>query len=224
MKRPRPTWQRALGRPAFWGWLCLASLPPELISQALGWELVDPGYIALLLLWWPLDTLGRLAALRELLSPATPELRGAVTALPSALAAEILVGLRSGVLALAGLVPAIAVLSYLGVGTPAARVLLLALALVGLLPSALYALRRMLAPRQLLLAPLNASQALDASAQTLHGHLRPFLLLAAPLIVASWALDLGGLALPWGVALALGPLSLALELLPLALFDPPSET
>ena len=218
----------ALRRPAFWAWLCLASVPPELISQARGLELVDPAYAALLLVWWPVDTLGRLGALRALLGPSTSSgqvrLRQPWAALPSALAAEILLGLRSGIWALLGLIPGIALFSYLGLETGPRRAAVIVLLLAGLLPSAYYALQRSLAPRQLLEAPLGASEALDASAQQLKGRLRSFLLMAAPLIVASWAVDGLGMLLPWGLALALGPVSLALELLPLALVGPPSET
>jgi hypothetical protein len=209
-----------LRRPAVWGWLTLACLPPELLSQAYGWELVDPAYLAVLLLWWPLDTLGRLGALGEMLSGDGFELRSPLKALPSALAAEILVGLRSGVLALAGLVPGIALLSYVGLEHVPRRLAVIVLLLLGLLPSLLYALRRLLAPRFLMLAPMKAAEALNASAQALQNGLRPFLLMAAPFIVASWCIDGLGLALPWGVALVLGPLGLALSLLPLALFGP----
>jgi hypothetical protein len=59
--------RRALLTPAFWVWLALSALPPELISKAFGWGMADPAYLALSLLWWPADCLGRLAALRILL-------------------------------------------------------------------------------------------------------------------------------------------------------------
>jgi len=209
----------ALRRPAFWAWLCLASLPPQLISQAKGLELVDPTYIALLLLWWPVDTLGRLGALHQLLQAEGRDLRRPWAALPSALAAEILLGLRSGIWALLGLIPGIALLSYLGVETGPRRLAVLLVLMLGLIPSALYALRRLLAPRHLLEARLSASEALDASALQLRGKLRPFLLMATPFIAASWALDGLGMALPWAMALLMGPLSLAFSLFPLAFFD-----
>lgn len=224
MTRPWQAFAPALRRPAFWAWLGLACLPPELLSQAFGLELVDPAYLALLLLWWPIDTLGRLGALGLLLGAQGRVTRSPWRTLPSALAAEVLLGLRSGVWALLGLLPGIALLSYVGVESGSRRAAVILLLLLGLLPSAFYALRRLLAPRELLLAPLSGSDALDASAQSLQGRLRPFLLMAAPFIIFSWALDGLGLALPWGLALALGPLSLALALLPLALFGPSSET
>ena len=66
MKRPNPY----LGA-GFWLWLALAVLPPELLAAWLGWEIVDPAYLGLLLTWWPVDTLARLAAL-SLLIPGSP--------------------------------------------------------------------------------------------------------------------------------------------------------
>lgn len=209
---------KALRRPAFWACLGLASLPPELISGLMGWQIVDPAYIALLLLWWPVDTLGRLAALHLLLAESRQGLRSPWRALAPALAAELLLALRSGVWALAGLVPGLLVLSYLGLETAAARAAVITLLLLGLLPSLFYVLQRLLAPRVLLLKPLNGAEALEASAQLLKGRLGSFLLMAAPFIAASWALDGLAMALPWGLALVLGPLSLAFLLLPLAFF------
>lgn len=215
---------KQLRRPALWGWLGLACLPPELLSQAFGWEIVDPAYLAVLLLWWPLDTLGRLGALKELFADQGLELRPPTSALASALSAELLVALRSGVLALVGVLPGLALLSVIGLESGPRRLAVLGLLLAGLLPSLGFALRRLLAPRFLLLAPMDAAEALDASAAALQGRLRPFLLMAGPFIVLSWVLDGLSLYLPWGLALALAPLSAALLLLPLALFGPSSET
>lgn len=199
--------RRALASPALWAWLALSALPPELAARALGWDWVEPGALALGLLWWPLDTLGRLGALRVLLveldAPAPGGWRSATLALPSALAAEILLALRCTCLALLGLVPSLALLSLLEPAQLARwswRGGLLGLALLGLLPAGLYALRRLLAPLELLRAPLKAGEALDASEKRLRGRLKTFLRLSLPWVALSWALSLAGPALNLMVA------------------------
>lgn len=232
MKRSRgPALRRALSSPALWAWLALSALPPELLSRAFGWSLADPAYLVASLLWWPVDTFGRLEALNILLtrglgSPGTP---GAPTAwrppraaLGSALAAEVLLSLRAAALALLGLLPCLALLSLLGPDQLLHwgwRLLLLALAGLGLLPTAFYVLRRLLAPLELLRRPLTAGEALDASELRLRGRLTAFLKLAWPWIALSWALDLAGLALPDALALGLALPSLAASVVPIALSE-----
>jgi len=190
--------------------------------------MVDPAYLVLTLLWWPMDTYGRLAALRILLTQrtqgkyasATAKIwRSSTSALGSALAAEVLASLRAGNLALVGLLPALAFLSYLGpdlLSQWTFRLGFLALVALGLLPSAFYLLRRLLAPLELLRAPLSAGEALEASATRLNGRLRPFLWLALPWLGLSWIFDAASLAFPDWIALGLALPSLAATLMPLA--------
>ena len=204
----RPAWRR----PAFWAWLALAGLPVDLWAWARGWNLVDPAYLGLSLAWWPVDALGRLMAL-SLLLPDPPPMP-AWRRLPSALSAEIRVGLWSTCVLLAGLVPAIALFSLKGFQGPVWLALELGLTALGLLPGLLYGLRRLLAPL-LVLGGAGAADALHGSAQRLRGRLRPFLRAFLPWMLAAWALD--GLSWllpdPWGLALT--PPSTALELIAL---------
>lgn len=219
----KPLW-RGLASPLFWVWIALSALPPELISKALGLDWVDPAYLAALLLWWPVDTFCRLAALRVLLTAADPrgEWRPSRSAVASALAAEILLSLRCAAFCLAGVLPALALFSLL---RPAQLLLwpwrlgLLALALAGTLPACLYALRRILAPLELLRSRLRAGEALDASARRLDGRLGAFLRMALPWIALSWLLDLVSLALPDSVSLGLTLPSVACMLVPIALSE-----
>jgi hypothetical protein len=227
LKRLPPFLRRSFLSPAFWFWLALSAFPPELLSHAFGWGLADPAYLASSLLWWPADTLGRLAALRILLEEFDRDarsgpgvLRPSSAALGPALAAEILLSLRSAVLALLGIIPCLALYSLLEPAQTlgwAWRLLLGALALGGLLPALFYVLKRMLAPLELLRRPLRAGEALDASAARLKGRLKAFVRMALPWLLLSWALDLGGLALPDWVALGLALPSLAAQLAPIAL-------
>lgn len=221
--------RRALLTPAFWAWLALSALPPELISKAFGWGMADPAYLAFSLLWWPADCLGRLAALRILLvegvgGPASSATawRPSLSALWPAVAAEILLSLRATILALAGLVPSLALFSLLSPGRLLGwtwRLVLLALAVLGLLPALVYLLRRLLAPLELLRRPLKAGEALDASATRLKGRLNAFLWMALPWLAASWALDGLGMAVPDWIALVLALPSLAASVLPIALSE-----
>jgi hypothetical protein len=221
--------RRALLSPAFWGWLALSALPPELLSHAFGWGMADPAYLAVSLLWWPADTLGRLAALRILLvegvggpgSLAT-SWRSSLSALWPAVTAEVLLSLKATIWALAGLVPCLALFSLLSPDQMLGwgwRLVLLALAVLGLVPALLYLLRRLLAPLELLRRPLKAGEALDASASRLKGRLKAFLWMALPWLAASWALDAVGMALPDWIALVLALPSLAASVVPIALSE-----
>lgn len=199
----------ALRSPKFWLWLCLAAWPPELLSRAAAWDWVDPHYVGLMLAWWPVDALGRLMAVAWLLGLDPTQQRSLGDLLRSTLAAEILVGLKASALALLGLLPALALLAY---DRPKLLPLALALAVLGVIPALIYTLRRLLAPLWLLRQPLNASQALQASAQQTEGRFKLFLRLALPWLALSAALDLLSLALPNSLAVALEPISLALGL------------
>ncbi len=209
----------AARRPAFWLWLALSAWPPELISDALGLQIVDPGYVGLMLAWWPLDVLAKLGALAVLLDAGglAPHRRGPWPALPSALSAEVLLGLRTAALGLLGLVPGVALLSLAGIDTPIKRWSVSLLCLAGLIPALLYTLRRLLSSLDLLLAPVNAGAALDASANRLKGRLWAFLKLAWPWLALSLALDGLGLVVEGPAGLPLSLLSLALSILPLGL-------
>jgi hypothetical protein len=216
---------RAARRPSFWAWLALSALPPDLLSHAFGLDVVDPAYLVVCLLWWPLDVWGRLEALRLVLAESGLEVRPARTALASCLGAEILLSLRCSVLILAGMLPALALFSLEGKeilgslialknGHPAAGNWALSLAwagliLAGLLPVTLYILRRLSAPQELLLRPLRSGEALDQAAARTRGRLGALLALALPWAALGWGLDLIGLALPDSLSLALELPSLA---------------
>lgn len=214
----KPAWRQA----SFWAWLALACLPVDLLAWWRGWALVDPAYLGLSLLWWPLDVLGRLMALALLLGP--PASQGAWRRLGAALSAEVRLGLWLACGLLAGLIPAIFLLSVKGFQQPAWLAAELGLGLLGLIPGLLYALRRLLAP-VLVLQGAGAADALTGSALRLKGRLKPFLRAYLPWLLAglvlenlSFVLDLAGLGQalpdPWGGLLT--PLATALELIGLA--------
>jgi uncharacterized membrane protein YqaE (UPF0057 family) len=187
----------------------LAGLPVDLWAWARGWDLMDPAYLALSLAWWPVDVLGRLMALRLLMGPqATAD---PWRQLPSALSAEIRVGLWMTALFLAGLVPAVGLFSIQGIQSRGWIGAELGLGLLGLIPGLVYALTRLLAPL-FVLQGHRAAAALQASTLSLRGHLRPFLRAFLPWMLAGWAVEGLGWLLPdpWGLALT--PLATALEL------------
>lgn len=209
----------AFRRPAFWLWLALAAWPPELLAAHFHWELVDPAYLMTLLLWWPVDMAGRLAALALLMqgaspnpwrSPGRPRLRAA---LGPALAAEVLLGLKTTTRCLAGIVPGLAWLSYRGMDGPSAWAPPLVLGLLGLLPGIHYAVQRLGAPILILRGENNATRALNASAAQMRGKLRIFLAAALPYLAASWILEGLAQTLPEPGTLLLAPPSYALGLL-----------
>lgn len=206
--------KRALRHPAFWAWLVLAAVPADLLAWAKGWDMVDPAYLALGLLWWPVDSLGRLGALRLLVQAREPGTAAGSLArrLPSALAAEVLLGLRSTVLLLAGLVPALAVASLAGLESRWAQLSVAALAVGGVLPCVWYNLLRWQAPLHVL-DGANASEALDLSAAQVGARAGDFLRRLWPWLALGWALDAAAWLLPdpWGLALA--PFSAAAGLL-----------
>jgi hypothetical protein len=156
--------------------------------------------------------LGRLGALALLLgpSPRTPR-----QALAPALAAEVLLGLKTATLALLGLIPALALLSLDARWSLPA----VGLAVLGLIPALGYGLRRLLAPLWLLRQNLNASAALNASALQTSGRLSLFLRRLLPWLGLSLGLELLGLGLAEAWGLLLTPLSLALGLIGLRSAD-----
>ena len=212
----------ALRSPAFWAWLALASLPPDLLAWLFGWDSLQPASIAVSLAWWPVDVLGRLAALGLLLDATGPSWpTGAGTARPglgrawaSAQSAELRVALWSTVWALAGLVPALWVLSLGALAWPAGKFLIILLAALGLAPSLVYVLRRWLAVLYVLQG-WRAADALRASRERMRGKMGPFIRAFLPWMLAAWAVEGVTMLLPdpWG--LPLEPLGSALELLAL---------
>jgi hypothetical protein len=208
----------ALRSPAFWAWLTLACLPPDLCAWARGWDSLEPASVLLALAWWPVDVLGRLAALTLLLDAVGNPLAnggpapGLARAWASAQSAELRVGLWSTVWALAGLVPALLAFSLGALEWPFGRIVLILLAAAGLVPALLYVLRRSLAIF-FVLQGQPAGDALGSSRDRLQGRLWPFIRAFLPWILAAWALDglIWLLPDPWG--LPLEPLSSALELL-----------
>ena len=210
----------ALRNPAFWAWLSLACLPPDLVAWAFGWDSLQPASVVASLAWWPMDVLGRLAALRLLLEAVGDPLAGGTSgpapslarAWASAGSAELRVGLWSTVWALAGLLPALLALSLGALEHPTGRAVFILLALLGLGPSLVYVLRRWVAVF-FVLQGQGAGTALRSSRDRLHGKMGPFIRALLPWMLAAWAVD-GLIWLipdPWG--LPLEPLGSALELL-----------
>jgi hypothetical protein len=211
-----------LRSPAFWAWLTLACLPPDLLAWALGWDSLQPASMVASLAWWPVDVLGRLAALRMLIQAlggpfdegSGRPIAGLARSWASAQSAELRVGLWSTVWALAGLVPALLLLSLGALTSPAGRIGLILLALLGLGPSLLYVLRRSVAVF-FVLQGQGAGEALQSSRLRLRGRIGPFIKAFLPWMLAAWAVDGLGWLLPEPWGLPLEPLSSALELLAL---------
>jgi hypothetical protein len=177
-------------------WICLglaalATLPTEFLGDYLGWTVVDPGSALSEAAWIPVATLCELALLRRmgiLLNPdsATPALRGAL--LRSAIGAEFLIGLRLCVVVLLWSIPALVVLSAMGLEGIWGRILFGCLACLAAWKSVQWALRRMLSPCVVLWQGLPASQALDESDRLCRGNLGSILgpvavLMGFPLIL-----------------------------------------
>ena len=116
---------------------------------------------------------------------------------------------QASAIALLGLLPALALVAY---DRPKLLPLAAVIAVLGVIPAMIYTLSRLLAPLWLLRQPLNAGQALRASAQQTDSRFRLFLRLALPWLALSAALDLVSLTLPDTLATALEPISLALGL------------
>jgi hypothetical protein len=211
-------------KPAFWLWLILAAWPPEILAQAFHWDIVDPPYLGVMLVWWPVDVMARLAALWILIHPETggPLARPyeiAKRSLPAALGAEALLGLKTTVLTLVGLIPALAYVAYAGLDGDKERFIALGLAGLGVIPPSTYALRRFMAPFHVLRQGLDAPGALAASARQTHGRLGLFTLKIAPWLALGFVLDLISLGVPEWVGLFLAPFSLACGLLALRQAD-----
>ena len=211
--------KRALLTPAFWAWLALASLPPDLLAWAMGWDAMRPAYLAVALAWWPVEVLAGLAALRLLLREEGNPLADGPAAEPglarawaSAQSAELRVALWGTVWALAGLLPAALVLSLGALASVPGRALFILLAALGVGPALLYGLRRSVAVFYVLQGQ-RAGQALDSSRRRLTGKIWPFIRAFLPWLAEAWALDGLGWCLPEPWGLPLEPLSAALELL-----------
>jgi hypothetical protein len=205
----------------------LATVPPDALATWQSWDIVDPGYVGVMLVWWPVDSLARLAILAWLLKEALPgiQLRRPVSAVLSAINAEALLSVRVGIVSLLGIVPALTLLAWWGVESLALRLALLALGLLGLLPTIAYYMRRSLAFVGILAENLNGPVALDWSRTRLQGHLKHFLRLALPWWALSLVLELLNFGLGQGDSLSLQSLSWVLSvpsllasLLPMVLF------
>ena len=209
-------------------------MPPDALSSWQGWDLVDPPYLITQFVWWPADTFLRLCVLVWLLREVRPTQtwRSPAKALLAAINAEALLGLRAGILGLAGLIPGLALLAMVGVSTLGAWVAILVIGVLGLIPALAYYMRRSLAPTALLTLPLKGAEALDWSRDRLAGRFGAFLKLALPwwafglcLDASTLGLELLGDSVAWqALSWALGVLSLVASLLPLALFVAHDET
>jgi hypothetical protein len=224
---------RSLASPAVWAWALLATVPPDAFATWRSWDIVDPGYVGIMLAWWPIDSLARLAILAWLLRAAAPrlELRQPWMALLPAINAEALLSLRVGIVSLLGVTPALALMAVQGVETPLRRLAWLGLGLLGLIPALVYFMRRSLFFAGLLHRPLTGATALDWSRTRVEGKLKAFLHLVLPW----WALSLVLEGLIFLLGLADGPFqqsagwllatpSLLASLLPIAYFVASDET
>ncbi len=150
--RARRLFILSLRSPWVWALALLSIVPPDALSTAMGWDIVDPGYLGVSVLWWPVDTLLTLSVLAWMLKLSQPkrDQRKPLTALPAAVNAEALLSLRAGIVALLGLIPALTLLAIGGVDGAWMRLALGLLAGAGLVPAFIYFLRRSLAPVGLL--------------------------------------------------------------------------
>lgn len=199
----------------------------------MGWSLVDPQYVVTLIAWWAVDAWVRLILLATLIQTLQPqrELKAPAPVLAAALNAEALLDARSGIWALVGLIPALALLALAGIESYPAQMGILVLAALGLIPATTYFLRRSLASAGLLLGSARrGGEALAWSAERLNVW-KPFLRLALPWWALGWALDGTTLVLgnvdSWGavgLGWAIGVPSLLCGLVPIALFVAPDET
>lgn len=225
---------RGLGSPQLWVWGLFAIVPPEALAAGMHWDLVDPQYLGTLIVWWVVDAWVSLWILAWLLREQRPtlRLRPLERVLPAAIHAEALLDLRSGIVAMAAMVPALACLALLGVASLGGRLGTLVLAGLGLVPAVNYWLRRSLASAALLLGQAEGGiQALDWSRDRLAKTWKPFLKLALPWWFLGWTLE--GMALLLGnldstgatvLAWVLGVPALLCSLLPIALFVADDET
>jgi hypothetical protein len=203
----KQNWLLALGLAA------LATLPTEILSEAMGWGTMDPqGYLAEAA-WLPVSMLCQLALLRSMgkllnADAGNPPLRG--SALASSLGAEFLFSLRFCVVILLWFLPALLFISIFGLEPIWARLIAALLALGACIPSSMYMLRRIFSPTVVLWQGLKASASLEESARLSQGKLASLL----------WPLTLYN-----GIALILEGLSgyslpLTLVVLPLSFLLP----
>lgn len=172
----------------------LATLPPDLFNDALGYDMMAPqGYLAEIL-WFPVFTLCQLALLRALHTEGgSPPLTARMLA--SALGAELLLGLRFCAVILLWALPSIVLLSIFGLEPVWARCLLALSALLGAIPCIAWILRRLFTPAIVLWQGLNASEAIAESARLSQGKLKK--LLVPLLILNGIGLILEGIGSLW---------------------------
>jgi hypothetical protein len=231
--KARTLFFRSLASPAVWAWALLATVPPDALATWRGWAMVDPPYVFVSLAWWPVDSLARLAILAWLLKTAAPgfPLRRPLTALLPAINAEAFLSVRVGVVSLLGLLPALTFLALGGLETPALRLTLLGLGLLGLLPALIYFIHRSLAFAGLLREALTGPEALAWSQARLKDRLVSFLVIALPWWAFSLVLEGLNLVLGFedsqplqGLVWLISTPSLIATLLPIAIFVASDET
>jgi hypothetical protein len=152
----------------------LATLPTEILSEAMGWGTMDPQGYLIEAAWLPVAMLCQLAMLRRIgkllnVNAGEPKLRG--TTLASALGAEFLFSLRFCVVLLLYCLPALIFISIFGLESIWSRLIATLLALAGSIPCSLYMLRRLFSPTVVLWQGLKASESLRESARLSQGKL-----------------------------------------------------
>ncbi len=146
------------------------TLPLVALQAWKNWDPLSPESVLAQLLWIPVGIYCQLRVLDSLAKAETdPNLKApgadAAAALPSAIGAELLFSLRFCVLAELCFLPALLALSVLGVEKPLKIGIILVLALLGALPLAGWAFKRLFALAVVLWQGLNAGQALAESAR-----------------------------------------------------------
>jgi hypothetical protein len=164
--------------PAALGLSLLATLPPEILNQAMGWNLLDPGTALGEAAWLPATALCQLLLLKRLgrllnSQAGTPAVLGGT--LLSAIGCEFLLALRFCKVVLLWALPALFVLAAFGLERLTARLAVAALALGAAVPCLLYLLQRVFSAPIVLWQGLKASQALDESARLSSGRLKSVL-------------------------------------------------
>jgi hypothetical protein len=196
----------------------LATLPPELYSEAKQWDALNPYANFLELLWYPFSIYAELRILRQIgrslnAEAGSPAL--SLQAMASSLGAELLFSLRFASLILLCLLPALLLLSIAGLESHWSQLGIALLLLAGSIPATDYFLRRLFTSPIVLWQGLKASAALEESARLCRGKMKqilPNLLLWSAL---SMILEnLGGISLP--LTLLALPLSFILNTVLLA--------
>jgi hypothetical protein len=150
-------------------WAALATLPPEFLSQGLGWQALSPESAISQVVWMPIALY---CQLKILATRGLPVKLAPATALPSVIGVEFLLALRFCKVLLLWLLPALAAFSLLGLETFNAKIIVMALAVAGSVPAVLWFLRRLCATAVVLWQGLSAGAAIDESARLAQGKLK----------------------------------------------------